>query len=509
MTDAIDITPSNEPSTAKRLVMGFAGLVSAGICAVVIAAAVVVPLPSVHGKAASIVVAPTSGSTTKICPGGLLDVVSRNGNASAYEAFATPNRQVSASPVAATSTPVSAPDDEATTPSFLPQLVSVPASGNPASPNLVAGAQSQSAQSDVISGLAVSACGDASTDQWLVGGSTEVGRNSLLLLTNPLGVEAMVSLEIFGEKGAVETPGMSNIVVAPRSQKILSLAAFAPNVVEPVVHVTTSGGQILATIQQTVTRVVTPSGVDYVQPGSAPATQQVIPGVTLTGQASQNSEGGQVLSDLAPAIRVLIPGKVDAMVTAQIIGSSGKPYIVKTKLTAGQVLQLPFLNVPDGTYTVVVSSSVPIVASARTVTSTGTKVSNAPATTAVGEDGGSTSGAQAVVTGGDFTWNASALSLSTDTLVPVPEGPSPQLTLWNSTGATASVGVKNGSGQVTTVIVPAGFSVSIPVTAQTNLQLTHVNGIYAAVGMNGVGQSSSFTLAPGARLSSPVRVYPG
>jgi len=491
-------------TTKRNPLVYLAGVGGAIVTAVVVAALCVVPVPQLMLRPAALVVTPDPAPPIKICPGGLVDVVGRSTDATTFQGFAAPNITTMGQPNTPAQTVLSAPDNVSDDSTLLPQLLTGGASSSTA-PDLIAGAQSQLTQSEVISGLAIAGCGEASTDQWLVGGSTEVGRTSLLFLNNPLEVDSLVTLEIFGEKGRVDAPGMTNLVVKPRSQRIISLAAFAPNLVEPVVHVTTTGGQVLASIQQTVTRVVTPSGVELVSPGASPSMTQIIPGIALTGQAGQDSEGGQVTSDLAPAVRVLIPGKKDAEVTVTVIGATGDPIVIKTNLTAGRTLQLPFLNVPDGIYTAVVTAPVPVVAGARTISSKFWPMApdaSAPAPTATADAPAPTG------LGGDFSWNASTLTLSDDVLIPIPSGPNPTLTIYNSGTEIQKVSLL-ASGRVWQELdVPARASRTISLSGQTLLSMTKAVGLNATVTMRDRGLGAAYPVTPASRLGSQITVYP-
>jgi hypothetical protein len=486
----------------RTTLVSLAGVGGAGIAALAIAAVCLIPVPSVTLKAASVAVTPDAAMTSRTCPGGLLDVVGSATDATTFRGFAAPTIASDVSNSTITSTPLSAPDNASGNPAFGPLTLSAPPSSSTA-PALIAGAQTQSAAAETLAGLASAACGEGSTDQWLVGGSTEVGRTTLLLLSNALEVDATASIQIFGEKGAIDAPGMAGLTIKARSQRIISLASFAPNLVAPVVHVTTSGGQVLATLQQSVTRVVTASGVDFVEPGTTPARQQVIPGVALTGMARQDSEGGVVSSDLEPTVRVLVPGAVGAEVTATVIPAQGKPIVIKAKADPASTLQLPFTGVPDGIYTVVVTAEVPIVAGVRTIQA----AADQPAPLVPASTPPSAPAAAAQV-GGDFAWIAPALPLGGETLLSVPAGPAPVLTIFNAGDQPRDVKILKDGQDWKTVNVPAGSSAILAVDQNAKLKLTAADGLFASVTYQAVGQGASFPVAPASRLSSALTVYP-
>ena len=112
-------------------------------------------------------------------------------------------------------------------------------------------------------------------------GRPSVGRTSILTLSNPTAVTAQVSLQIFGEEGAVEAPGLLGIEVQPGAQRVLSLAGFAPGLVSPIVHVEARGGQVVAYLQQSIVRGLDASGVDLVDAAPDPATDLTFPGVRI------------------------------------------------------------------------------------------------------------------------------------------------------------------------------------------------------------------------------------
>ena len=344
-----------------------AGLVGAAIAAAVVGFLCIVPLPNFTATARSQLVTPTPTDQRLICPGSIADVVTLNGDATSFGALGVPDYVTSERDTDIEQTALSAPDASSGDSLTQPQQLFAPAPTTDVDPQ-IAGVQSQQVASESISGLATAPCGEASSDAWLVGGSTQTGRTTLLFLANPTEVTANVTVSVLGENGWVSGPGSSGIVVEPASQRIVSLAALAPNVGNPVVRVTSTGGQVVPTLQQSVVRTLLPDGAELIAQGASPSLRLVIPGVRLSGLASQHSsEGGMVTSDREPAVRVGVPGEQDAMVTVTAYGVSGKPVAVKSNIPGGRVLELPFGSLDDGVYTLVVSATQPVVAAARTI----------------------------------------------------------------------------------------------------------------------------------------------
>ena len=536
-----------------------AGLVGAGIAAAVVGFLCIVPLPGFTALARSELVTPTPTDQRLICPGALVDVLSLNGDATAFGAVGVPEYVTSGRDTSITQTALAAPDDIVGDELAQPQQLFAPAPTTDVTP-LIAGVQSQQATTESLAGLATAACTEASTDAWLVGGSTETGRTTLLFLTNPTEVSANVTIAVLGEQGWVAGPGSTGIVVEPGTQRILSMAALAPNVNTPVVHVTSTGGQVVPTLQQSVVRTLLPDGVELISQGASPNVSLVIPGVRLSGMAThQASEGGMVTSDEEPAVRIGVPGTKEATATVTAYGVSGEPVIVKATVPAERVLELPFGSLPDGIYTLVVTATEPVVAAARTINyadtdpftdstaaptpvatstprATGRPTASAtPAAAAtlapwaqtaaldgVGGDGpvsgapvapGQTlgSGGAAVASpllGGDFTWNVATLAIVGDTVVNVSSAPHPTLTVFNASESDVTLRLSQDDTSLPDVTIPANGVRAVSLAGGARYVLSTEAPLYATVSYAAKGLGASMPLTPASPLGSGIRVYP-
>ncbi|CAB4892332.1 unannotated protein [freshwater metagenome] len=542
-----------------------AGLVGAGIAAAVVGFLCIVPLPGFTATARSELITPTPADQRLICPGGLVDVMTMAGDATSFAAVGVPEYVTAAQDTEITQTALQAPDNAMGNDLAAPQQIFAPAPTADVTPR-IAGSQSQQPATENVAGLAVTACVEAATDSWLVGGSTETGRTTLLFLSNPTLVAANVTIAVLSEKGPITGPGSSGILVEPSSQRIISLASLAPNASNPVVHVTSTGGQVVATLQQSVVRTLLPDGVELVAPGAAPNVRLVIPGVRLSGMSAQHAnEGGMITSDLQPAIRVGVPGVKDAVVTVTAFGVSGDPVVVKSKVPAGRVVELPFGNLEDGIYSLVVSSTQPVVAAARAMndasidpfaTSTAAptplgsatpkptaKPTSQPTTSRTpgalsGFDGrtsalaafddiggdapavnpgggspsdggaGSPSGSDAVGVGGDFTWSVATMPVLGDTLITVTSAPHPTLTLFNAGEASITVGISQEGTSLSDVTVPANGMRTVPLVAGARYVMTSTAQLYASVSYAAQGLGANMPLSPASPLGSGVIIYP-
>ncbi len=220
-------------------------------------------------------VVPVAADQLRVCPGSVLRLGDESGeNADTPIAIGVPSVRADAIGASLDQQPDQCQSDASTGgTSAAPQVLRI----QPGDGAAIAGAQSQVVEARDFVGFAAAACSEPSGSIWLAGGSMAVGRTSILTLTNPTAVGALVTLTILGEKGPVEAPGMNGIDVPAGSQRVLSLAGFAPGLVSPVVHVEARGGQVTASLQQSIVRGLDAVGVDLVDAAPDPATDLTFP----------------------------------------------------------------------------------------------------------------------------------------------------------------------------------------------------------------------------------------
>lgn len=225
---------------------------------------------------------------------------------------------------------------------------------------LLNASQFQNASGATLKGLAATNCQLPSNDLWLVGGSTTTGREALLILRNTSQVDSTVSLEIFSEAGSVEAPGLNGIAVVAGKTTVVPLAGVVPKTKSFVTHVTANGGAVAAWIQQRTVRGLSAAGVDYVSPSPAFAKQQVIPGIFVRGsaQAAKLMSASADYSDLVPVLRIFVPGRTNATVTAQIVGADSKTFgtVVRSTVNAGSVSDIEIPGLKDGNYVALIAA---------------------------------------------------------------------------------------------------------------------------------------------------------
>lgn len=457
------------------------GVVTLAVGAGVIAAATVLPLPSFSETPAGRVVTPVALDQQRVCSGSLLRLAGESG------ASAT---TLTAAGVASTVTGAGGGDAPETSTlkgadgaKSKPLLVTAAAKGSTSVP-LVAAAQSQDASSTDLTGFAASACAEPTSSTWLVGGSTETGRTTLIDLVNPTDVNSTVDLALYGESGKVDGPGLEGIVVAPNSQKAVPLSGFATGLSSPVVHVTSRGGQIAASLQIGVVRTLEPGGVDTVSAAAAPARQVTVPGIVVRdGEAVEAKSSSEGYGDLSTILRAFVPGSENADLTVQLRTTSGSGATFSVTATAGQVTDLPLDGLNDGQYTATVSSTKPIVAGVRS---------------------SSVAGSGAI----DLAWTGAAPAITRATLFTVAPGPNATLTLANPTAKAVSAKVQGAKGAPTTITVPAGSSATQLLRTGSVVRLTNADGLRAAVSYSAGGRIAAYPLFSPTAVSTPVKVYP-
>ena len=230
------------------------GLIGIGTAVVTVAAATWLPLPTVGDGPTSTLVTPVAAAQQRICPGPVLRLGDETGQ-DATTAISVGRSEV----VRASTRGVPALEDmqatQNTTNVPSQRLTLAPAAEGEDS-GILAGSQSQYVEAVDFVGFAAAQCAKPGSERWLVGGATVTGRTTLISLNNPSTVSSTVNLSIYSETGLVSAAGSDGIVVPPGGQRILSLAGFAPGIASPVVRVLSTGGQVVANLQESIVRTL-------------------------------------------------------------------------------------------------------------------------------------------------------------------------------------------------------------------------------------------------------------
>ena len=453
---------------------GRAGLALIGAAAAVSLGAVVLlaPVPELSPDPAGIAVTPDRSAQTVVCTGGVLGLT--RGDDPQLTVAQQPQRRSVGTGLVESAVPASDALEGA------PVAVTLPVD---APDTAVAAAESTRVSTAELRGLAAAECGRAERTAWLVGGSTQVGRTTWIVLTNAGEVDATVDLRVWGERGLLEAPGTSGIIVAAGTQRILPLAGIAVDEASPVIAVDSSGGSITAHLQQSVVRGLDPSGVALVTPLERASTRHVIPALPVIGsQLALERATGDDVGDALTTLRMLVPGDTDSEVTVTLRpADGGTGQVISTTVSAGAVLDLPLTDLPDGDWAVVVEASEPLVVGGRTTA------------------GGAS--------GLDIAWFAPTSALRSGeevltSIAPTPGGVTARLHLYAPDGdVTATIDGRE-------VLVPAGQSVVLETAANAGVRLAADGVLHASASYRGDGLIAGTRILPPPLAAQPVLVYP-
>lgn len=451
-------------------------LVAATAAAALAAGVLLVPAPAAAPAVPAATITPERADQTLVCAGGALGLT--RGDDPQPTVVAAPDRAAFGTGLVESALTTSTAADGGAAVVTLPR--EAPGDG-------LAAAESVRADTLDVSGLAASECLSPGRSAWLVGGSTTVGRTTWIVLSNADVVDAVVDLRLWGERGPIEAVGVSGIIVAAGTQRVVPLAGIAVDEPSPVVQVTSSGGSIAATLQTSIVRGLDPDGLSVITPVASPAARHVIPALPVIGlEAALERFSADGAADAFTALRMLAPGDVPVDVTVTLVPEQGALGLTtQTTLDPGVVLDLPFSDLTDGEYGVVVEASAPIVVAART--------------SVVG-----TSGA-------DVEWftPAAALSPGDEVLAAVaPLGVGPAagqravLHLLAPGGADVDI---DGLA----VSVPPGAVVTVPVASEAGLRIRTTGALHASVTYRGDGLLAGSRVAPRPTAAGVVTVLPG
>jgi len=335
-------------SVLSKITVGVAGLAALGFSAYAVA---FIPTPLSTGIAPlTTVVSPESVTRSIICSG---DVVGYVGDSATISRISGASRVLFGGDITTELTMDSTTNGSVVT--------------NSGDPLRVAAIEYDSVSSEFTAGYLATECGDPLNDQWLIGGSTTTGRDSIVTISNGSDVEARIDLEIWGSTGKVDAPGSQGIVVPAKSQRSYSLAGFAPDEASPAIHLVSNGAAVWATLQTTVVRGLVPGGLDRIGPASAPTTSVSFPVLRVP---SEESIGPLLVdpayNDVVATLRFLAPGDTDATITITLDPyAEGDSQVVTASIPAGATFDIPITELSAGDWAVSVESDQPILAAAR------------------------------------------------------------------------------------------------------------------------------------------------
>lgn len=385
--------------------------------------------------------------------------------------YGAPTDQIAGS--AATVTPLTETDLQD---AFSLEALPVPAPAvivtQPAESGPLAGVSYQQLDNLNVRGLAMAECQVPRTETWLVGADTTTGRQAVLSLINPGQVLATVDIEVWGADGPISTPLGKGILVAPDTQRVFSLAGFAPEEPRPVMRVTAQGTGVVASLHYSIVRGLEADGLAVITGQPEPSVKRVITGLyTPPEEIIGPVRGKEGYADVGGLLRVLAPDAA-AIVSVRIIRPSLGDIETELRLEAGQVGDLALDEIGSGEYSIIIESDQPVVAGVRN---------------SVGTDART-----------DTSWVGSSYPISQQTLFAVP-----------SVGETRISVVNAGENAVTVTIdgvsVPleAGSMIARPIVAGTSF-LAAEGEVFAVVSSRAENSLGHLQVLPAPMPQEPV-----
>ena len=328
----------------------------------------------------------------------------------------------------------------------------------------LAASSSQTLNNLNVTGLATSECQIPSRDAWLVGGETTVGRQTALSLINPSDIPALVDISVWGETGPIVAPLGRGILVAPMSQRVLSVAGLAPEERSPVLRVTSAGVGIVATLHYSIYRGLEADGLSVLGSQPGPSTERVITGAySPPEEVSGPIRGKDGYQDFGAIVRLLSPDEdTRAQVTVALVGA--EPSMITVDLVAGETKDLLLDEFGSGDLALLIQSSAPVVASIRTSVGTDQRT--------------------------DTDWAGSAPLIIGETAFAVPAGGEARISLVNPGTEDISVSLDGRD-----VSVPARSLATRPVSPGGH-QLSSTLPVYAGLSLRGETVIDSVMVLP-------------
>ncbi|MDT7544395.1 MAG: hypothetical protein QOE99_505 [Actinomycetota bacterium] len=174
-------------------------------------------------------------------------------------------------------------------------------------------------------GLAGLRCEAPKTEAWFVGGATQVGDSTTLVMANPDDTPALVDVVVYTSDGPADVRPGRGISIPGRKRASLGLDQIAPDKQWLAVHVIVQRGRVAAAVRHARLEGRTPKGVEWVPQAQPPATTVVVPGLP-------QGPGRRILS-------VTNPGLDPTIVSLQLTTADGQ--FIPTGMDA--------LEVPPGT----------------------------------------------------------------------------------------------------------------------------------------------------------------
>ena len=222
-------------------------------------------------------------------------------------------------------------------------------------------------QSKASSWAGGAVCTGPAISQWFVGGTADITTRGRLIVINSGLSDAVVDIQSFTENG--KQP-LRTITVVSKNYKVIPTDYLAPGDKYLTVHVAPRSGRINAFMIDEQGKGLSSLGGDLVNFAPTASKSVMIP--AIPHQIKDRSAA------LPHTLRVLTPGDVDAIVTAEVLSADGvfvPVGLTSRSITAGIVTEFQFTpKITSAVLAVRITSTEPVVAAIKsTVTVSGRK----------------------------------------------------------------------------------------------------------------------------------------
>ncbi len=205
-------------------------------------------------------------------------------------------------------------------------------------------------------GLSSVACVAPAPEWWFVGGGSEIGRGTALLVSNPSEEAARFDIALHAGVGPIPVLAGRGIDLGPGASVRLRLDALAPGESLLAIGVRATIGRVAAAVRDVVvSRGDRGRGVDFVPPAMSPGTRLVVAGIP-------GGSGSRELVLVNPGDRFATVEPV--LLTEQ--GSQTLPELQSIAVPAGAVVKLDLTRLLRGRAgSLAMTSDVPVTGGAR------------------------------------------------------------------------------------------------------------------------------------------------
>jgi hypothetical protein len=204
-----------------------------------------------------------------------------------------------------------------------------------------------------------SICSSSQSEQWFVGGAADVTSKGRLILVNSGLSAASVDIEVWNEIGLQPTKAIS---IKANSYLELGVDSLAPGSQSLVIKTITRAGRVTSYMVDERGRGLRTLGGDIINSTPKASKEVFIPAITHTVR-----KVGSKTVELPHALRVLVPGEIDARITVSVFSTDGSfiPAGLEGKVVkSGSVATLDLNpNLPASKFGIRITSDEPIVAS--------------------------------------------------------------------------------------------------------------------------------------------------